>query len=269
MTKNIYLNKLKIITNMKKICAHLVFCGIILISFSCWNVDIVKPPVMPDITLLTNGLISYYVFANNVNDVSGNNNNGILHGTISYTQERFGYNSSSLYVKSSNNGYVDLPASINITSSFSVSFWLKTSITRSANYYNACYLIDRNLSTNYYHYYDWSIRYGEGRKIIFNTGNHSSIDTLVSTIDVGDNYWHHICAIYNDSLSIKQLYIDGNLRGQESFSGGIFENNYIPIAVGYPSGFEGAIDDIRLYNRALSSDETNLLYSENGWQLNK
>lgn len=254
---------------MKKIFTHLLIIIIFISSFSCWNVDIVKPPVMPDVTLLTNGLISYYVFANNVNDVSGKNYNGVVHGTISYTNERFGYNSSALYIRSNTTGYVELPTSISITSSFSVSFWLKTNITRSANYNGACYLIERNLSNNYYHYYDWSIRYGEGKKIIFNTGNHSSIDTLVSTVDVGDNNWHHICAIYNESTSTKQLYIDGNLRGQESFSGGTFENNNIPIAIGYPSGFEGAIDDIRLYNRALSLEETNLLYGENGWSLKK
>lgn len=254
---------------MKNLFTHLLLFTIVISSFSCWNVDVLKPPEIPDVTLLTNSLISYYIFSGNANDVSGNYYNGVIHGNINYTNERFGYNSNAFYIKSNNNGYVELPASISITSSFSISFWLKTDITRSGSYYNACYLIDRDLSSNYYHYYDWSIRYGMGKKIIFNTGNHTTIDTLISTTNVGDNNWHHICAVYNDSLSSKQLFIDGNLRGQKNFSGSAFENNNIPIRVGYPSGFEGAIDDIRLYNRALSLEESNLLFGENGWHLNK
>ncbi|NLP14237.1 MAG: hypothetical protein GX383_07185, partial [Clostridium sp.] len=72
-----------------------------------------------------------------------------------------------------------------------------------------------------------------------------------------------------------RLYVNGVLKIKRAASGEIYNNDY-PLVIGtdaYSVGsegyFEGCIDDLRIYNRALSSDEVRQLYDEAKEQLLK
>ena len=73
--------------------------------------------------------------------------------------------------------------------------------------------------------------------------------------------WHHLAAVYNGS--VQQIYIDGKLEGTQPWTGGISRNNsdvLIGENVDQPNRcFDGLIDDVRIYNYALSGSQIEAL----------
>lgn len=75
--------------------------------------------------------------------------------------------------------------------------------------------------------------------------------------NVNDSQWHHVAGVY-DGAEIR-LYIDGKLDASAKTRGSINVNTY-PVWIGenaeHPGrGWHGLIDDVRLYNYALSQAE--------------
>lgn len=71
-----------------------------------------------------------------------------------------------------------------------------------------------------------------------------------------DAPWQHICASFNGTSAL--LYIDGELQASAAFA--IQDDLAVPIILGAGNtlgewAFDGAIDDVRIYNYALSSTE--------------
>jgi len=58
---------------------------------------------------LNKGLVAYYPFNGNANDMSGNNNNGILHGGVSLTSDHNG-NADGAYSFNGIDGYISASA---------------------------------------------------------------------------------------------------------------------------------------------------------------
>lgn len=76
------------------------------------------------------------------------------------------------------------------------------------------------------------------------------------------NCWIHMAGTYDGSLM--RLYIDGEEIGQRSLTGNINLDPSRPLTIGVEENgggnvpenpFDGRIDEIRIYNRALSADE--------------
>ena len=87
-----------------------------------------------------------------------------------------------------------------------------------------------------------------------------------STAVVNNNVWHHLVVVRNtDTVT---LYIDGIQDGSATAAGTIGDiSNTINFRIGRsdhsppgPYYFPGSIDDVRVYNRALSATEIQQLY---------
>ncbi|MHC4702643.1 MAG: protein kinase domain-containing protein, partial [Planctomycetota bacterium] len=81
---------------------------------------------------------------------------------------------------------------------------------------------------------------------------------------VDDGQWYHVAAVY-DGVSML-LYVDGVLDACESASGAISTNSF-PVHIGTDSsldrrGWLGSIDDVRIYNRALTAVEIAQLHGD-------
>jgi hypothetical protein len=83
-----------------------------------------------------------------------------------------------------------------------------------------------------------------------------------------DSLWHFVVAIYDNGAT--SLYIDGLLGGSNTISG----MTHSPVNVRFGSlaeggpwmhFWEGSLDDIRFYDRALGEPEILALYQEGGW----
>ena len=96
---------------------------------------------------------------------------------------------------------------------------------------------------------------------------------LQSNTIVNDNSWHHIAGTY-DGTTMK-MYIDGTLESTLAWSTGYVENDE-PLHIGLftydyndghgnePNILNGLMDDVRIYNRALSPSEVQGLSSDSG-----
>ena len=78
---------------------------------------------------------------------------------------------------------------------------------------------------------------------------------------MNDGEWHYVVGVRDGSNL--HMYVDGVLENTGSISDSDYSNNS-PITIGaYNSGdyyFSGSIDDVRIYNRALSEGEVKALY---------
>ncbi|MHC4659718.1 MAG: LamG domain-containing protein [Planctomycetota bacterium] len=87
---------------------------------------------------------------------------------------------------------------------------------------------------------------------------------------INTDAWYHVVFVYDGDERI--IYINGQFDGRESYSGNINTNDQPirigswgdPIGPGETRYFNGAIDEVAIYKRALSSDEIQQLYENVG-----
>ena len=154
------------------------------------------------------------------------------------------------------NDYVDaaLESGFDFTGSFSVSLWMKRSMF--TNQWEA--FITKADSA-------WGVaRNGTTRGTAFTTFDTAgAAQDLVASSTVDDNAWHHIVAVNTGTQ--KLLYIDGVLRSSVSYSKTIRTNN-LNVRMGMneeyaPAYYGGALDDVRVYGRALTAAEVTSLFN--------
>jgi hypothetical protein len=122
-------------------------------------------------------------------------------------------------------------------------------------------------------YYGWQVLV-ENKKVVARFGQASSTSDITGTSDVNDGEWHYFALVYPTSSSNAVLYVDGDQEGtpgQKNFYDGytkfrIGDGSYIkwnpgwgtPTTKGGP--FCGIIDDVMIFDRALTGDEVEGLY---------
>jgi hypothetical protein len=84
---------------------------------------------------------------------------------------------------------------------------------------------------------------------------------IYGNMDVNDGHWHHVAGVYDQEKIC--LYIDGSLDASVAAPGNIRVNEE-PVYIGensqMPNRFwNGLIDDVRIYNYALSADEVSAI----------
>ena len=210
-----------------------------------------------------NGLVGWWPFNGNANDESGNGNNGTNNGAT-LTTDRNG-NVNSAYSFDGNSG-ITIPhsTSLNIGSSCTFSFWLK--YNNLSNGFNLVFkkgITGGCPDSGYYFAFDGIP--GPAHKCFGYgvTGNCSSI----SDTEYLDNQWHNIIVVYN--LQNSQIYFDGVLQDGDANSNlnQTISNTIEPLIIGYYNGpysgtsWNGLIDDIGIWNRALTPQEITNLYT--------
>lgn len=89
--------------------------------------------------------------------------------------------------------------------------------------------------------------------------------------DVNDNKWHHVVGVYSRSAGEIRAYIDGKLEQAIAADKGIDLTNEDDARIGRSSPgsdsadwYAGSIDEVRLYNRALTDAEVETNYKSRG-----
>lgn len=207
----------------------------------------------PASSIPTDGLVAYYPFNGNANDESGNGHNGTVTGAT-LTTDRKG-NANSAYHFNTNqyiNTGANIPTAINSTAKLTISAWVKTS--SSSDFHSI--IVSRNGTGNII---GLSIPNQFYAQLANNSGNWYY---TVSPSSYNNGSWHHIVMTYNGS--VLSLYIDGNLIASNTFNINLIVSQ--SFYIGYDTAFGrymvGDIDDIRIYNRALTQSEVTLLYNE-------
>jgi len=105
--------------------------------------------------------------------------------------------------------------------------------------------------------------YGKHAFYLWSDGKESGYLTFEGGVTV--NQWTHLVATYDSSLSEgnMKLYKDGVLVGTRNFTGTLANNGeplYISRAFGSASYFQGLIDEVKIYSRALTAEEVKKEY---------
>jgi hypothetical protein len=214
---------------------------------------------------INNGLVAYYPFNGNANDESGNGNNGTVNGATLST-DRFGNNNKAYSFNGANN-YISLNniTSFNNAKNFSVSVWAKILNLNSANDV-AQYIISRGRDIIPG---SFLIAFGQQtspytNKFATGLNGNGGVQPPSITESIPQANWHHLTTTF-DGSSIK-FYIDGILVGTSSYTQELSISSDITligkhVVPGFSYFVNGKIDDIRIYNRALTQEEITYLYN--------
>ena len=209
---------------------------------------------------LNSGLVAYYPLNGSASDACGSHD-GVAYGLIQ-TVDRFGFELGASYF--STNSYIDIPDSVAFhLQQLSVSVWVQPE--PFTGYRMVLSKDDGGRGIQFY-------MNGVGRVCLgyFGLGNGSWHNVQFSATFV-PGQWIHLAATY-DGQSIR-LFTDGNPAGSLVYSA---TNTYgtRSVEIGrntYSQNeyFMGALDDLRIYQRALSLSEIQDLARERpGWPFN-
>ncbi|MFC1794285.1 tetratricopeptide repeat protein, partial [Planctomycetota bacterium] len=210
-------------------------------------------------------LVAYWPFNGDPNDHSSNRNHGVIKGEVILTKDRLG-NPDSAY-RFNGNGHIYIPDNEEFTLGshpFTISVWMQFSALGS--YYmmghdegpgaTNKWILWPHRSGVTFHVYDANV--GRFDPIIY-----SGWDPEINT-------WYHLTIVRDDDSY--SLYVDGLKVYYVLYDKRIIPNPDAPLILGDAEAlwkqtnrkFRGVLDDVRIYNRALSSEEINLLMEANG-----
>jgi hypothetical protein len=232
---------------------NLLLTAAVCMALAAASVGQTLPAYLP-----TDGLLGWWPFNGNANDESGNGNNGTLNGAT-LTTDRFG-NASNAFSFDGINDY--LTANIDSQSAITVSLWYNSS--NPINWYprligidNIEFLVFAGNNPNY-------IAANSVGQLISYPGY---ITTLPFIPNIND--WHHVTVTHDHNTGDRKLYIDNELRAigetieylNIPFGNIVFGNTISGTSGDGGAGYIGKIDDIAIYNRALTSEEITSLYT--------
>jgi uncharacterized repeat protein (TIGR02543 family) len=213
------------------------------------------------------GLSAYYPFSGNPNDESGHGFHGISLGSV-LTANRSGTVSRAYAFDGIDDVIATSGAASIVEHSFSLSLWFKaeeldtlqaetTSGTRGYAQHYIINPIQGGTKSGI------GISGGTNGISVFEHGNAFLPAVLVYSQPLGNNWVQAVLTCYQDGPP--QLFINGvHVRAGLQTGRSKMFSAFVDLGAGIGGGgyghFKGAIDDVRVYNRALSNDEVSALY---------
>jgi len=219
------------------------------------------PGVVLDFTIINtvpvpSGLISWWPAGGNARDATTNHNDGILHGSASYSGgevgQGFTFNASSDYVQ-----IPDSP-SLNPTNELTIDAWVYLNgdngnymiVGKDDQFENRQYLLSVSPEGTF-----------SGAIGIYN----GAVYPIESTTVLNPLTWYHVAMTYSAANSNLSIYVNGTLDTSSTVPGPtlrstdpVFIGNQ-PYYLAYNSGL--LIDEVDIFNRALSATEIQSLYN--------
>ena len=159
--------------------------------------------------------------------------------------------------------YIDFgnPASLQITTDLSVSFWFKGSSTA-----DQAIVAKDTLGLRCWGI--WNNVFGAGNNLQFYIFNSNSLTEVQTSANYNDGNWHNVVCIFKPSTYLR-IYVDGVLDGENTTSiPATIDNDVANLTVGaiVSSGipiyeFEGNVDEVAVWNSDQSSNVSSIYNS--------
>ena len=154
------------------------------------------------------------------------------------------------YVEMANDTYFDMPAG-----EVTISAWVN--MVDSTNRF----IFEKSVSNSVNSGYSLFI---EGATTKFRIHNGTSITDLTYGTQIPLNEWHHLLAVNSATGNYRRIYLDGKLvastTGSVMRTGSGVSRIGAHVSNGYY--FNGKIDDVRIYNYALSTAQAQVVYND-------
>lgn len=217
----------------------------------------------PDQSYLSNGLVAYWRMEESATpslDSSGGNNSGTWNGNVASAVGKFGsattFDGTGDYVSTSDFFHSD---------SLTICAWINGT-TLDANVRTI--VAKRNSSGVTAGDAEWAFTVSSGKLQYTNwdSGASTIIDATANTT-LSTGTWYHGCIVQNGANKPYSFFLNGAIDGSGTQSSSTTRNTTSLIQIGVRTNnndnryWNGKIDDVRIYNRALSPTEVAKLYS--------
>lgn len=191
-----------------------------------------------------------------VNDISGNANHGNLINIATSTFYRpgkigqgFNFDGTDDYVNVGNN------SSLSPTTGITISAWVRPLKKSNAANYSAITAKGGSL---------YALMIRQDGIVTFYLQGVANWLTNDGTKDLFDGSWHYVTATYDGNF--QRIYVDALLMNSNAITGTITSSSVTTVIGRDTTGastyvFNGSLDDVRIYNRALSAKEITQLYN--------
>ncbi|MFY7734900.1 MAG: LamG-like jellyroll fold domain-containing protein [Bacteroidia bacterium] len=203
----------------------------------------------------TTGLVGYWPFCGNANDESGNANNGTSNGAT-LTSDRFGNANSAYNFSGGSSVSVPMTFLLHNLPVRTFSCWFNANGAQNGGrIYETTYL-------------NGGIAVSNGNILdawYYNGTNECNVTNIIT----GNlNEWHNLVYVTDSNTGLGSIYLDGvfidSRNGLPFTSPSNWLNNFLRFGLGAQGeSFIGKIDDIGIWNRALTPQEITNLYNVN------
>ncbi len=193
--------------------------------------------------------VAYYPFNGNANDESGFENHGAVNGAT-LTADRFG-NASSAYQFDGSSTYIDMGSdpSLDLQDGFSITAWVNSTGNG---------IFQTIAGRGYYDDGDyWLALYNNGTNKVIRVWLEGEVHNGTIPVPSG---WNHIALSAQTGTNEVKLYLNGILYDQWTTSKDLIGTSLYNLRIGNDNSdedyfFDGKIDDIMIYQKALSSSD--------------
>ncbi|MEZ4884168.1 MAG: LamG domain-containing protein [Chitinophagales bacterium] len=208
---------------------------------------------------LAYGLVARFLMNADARDVAGNNNHGDIIGKVEPTEDRFGNECGAMYFDGST-GFISVPDSKSLSSprdEITISAWVKINdgaAFADLKWMTICCKSDLPEET------DNSPQYRLQSTIVTVSVNTDFTEELKQPFEF--DTWYFYASTY-DGHSVKAFLNGIKVMDMPYYTE--FEPNSLPLEIGRDvpgvmEYFHGSMDDLRIYNRALSNQEIQSLF---------
>lgn len=235
-------------------------------SQTAYTIGAIAENLGPNISMIPlTGLLHQYKLNGNASDAMGTNP-GALQNAPTPTSDRFGV-SNKAYAFNGSSQYMSSTLTYNNPGNFTLSLWFKTTTTTGGKMIG----LGGN-QTGQSGNYDRHIFMNDAGQVYFGVYP-GAVRLLNTTASYNDGNWHMVTASLSSSNGMS-LYIDGVLVSTDPTT--TTAENYTGYwRLGYDNltgwgitassfYFNGSLDDVLIYNRAITPSEVTTLYNATG-----
>ena len=198
------------------------------------------------------GLVAYYPLDGNADDAVGENH-GAIHGPTS-TEDRFG-KADSAFRFNGTGDYIQMLGALPDMTSATASLWI------AADDWGGLQMVLFEGDGTGGH--DYALSLNGNLSVVTKDNSNVLLHNYVPPLQT----WTHLVTVADAENGVVQLWIDGVLRASSPFGGEANIGYHSEFSLGHRGGgnndwfYNGAMDEVRIYNRALSGPEVAALYA--------
>ena len=212
---------------------------------------------------LTAGLVGYWPLDGDATDASGNGLDGTINGNVTMVEDRHGNADSAMLFPGEENSHVAIAddPQLNITEDMTLAAWVIADAAMQGA--NNGRIVSKQAGGGAR---SWNINIENAElPATFQISPDGASILSVEGDPLPTGEWVHIAGVYKPGKAM-EVYVNGQLNATNDagVSDEQFSANSQPVLIGARNacgdcGWLGSIDDVVIYNRALSADEISSL----------
>lgn len=243
----------------------LLVASLTIISLGCWLPEFSTFGQQPTCTAPPANMVAWWPADGNYKDIIGGHTGSAV-GSVPFAS---GEVSQAFSFSGPGSGYVNIPGSggLNISGRLTLDAWIQLANTAAGTQY---YIIQKgpvgSCAGALFTYQLLVDGLSTNNTVEFAIGDGTNVYELHSNTQLAVGTWYHVAAEYDGSSQI--IYINGAQDAVANIgSKALYTNPSDPVQIGYSNGacgvayFDGLIDEVELFNRALAASEIQAIYN--------